>query len=212
MALFMGSISPRPKNAVTRASTNGIAGFNFRLFAKDGDQPSPVWLPGRPVHRPFRGLLSVHSRYGLHTRAATVFCGPLIPEGFSDFVTSAAAPVAPAGALRRVGLSPTGTTPPYHGARQKRTCDCTWRCRGYRYGAWKLAGSNHVLRDGVRLSNYPYAAAFVESIDILQGAGVATDNSGYLILSTIFGILPWKLRSIFSISFVLKPSLMISRW
>src|ERR1019366_8664347 len=26
---------------------------------------------GRPVHRHFRGLLSVHSRYGRHTRAAT---------------------------------------------------------------------------------------------------------------------------------------------
>ena len=26
---------------------------------------------GRPAHRPFRGLLSVHSRCGLHTRAAT---------------------------------------------------------------------------------------------------------------------------------------------
>ena len=36
-------------------------------------QPSPVWQPGRPAHRPFRGLLGVHSRYGLHTRAVTVF-------------------------------------------------------------------------------------------------------------------------------------------
>ena len=26
---------------------------------------------GRPVHCPFRGLLGVHSRYGLHTRAVT---------------------------------------------------------------------------------------------------------------------------------------------
>jgi hypothetical protein len=34
-------------------------------------QPSPKGLSGRPAHRPFRGLLSVHSRYGLHTRAAT---------------------------------------------------------------------------------------------------------------------------------------------
>ena len=40
-------------------------------------QPSPKWLSGRPVQRPFRGLLSVHSRYGLHTRAATIFCGTL---------------------------------------------------------------------------------------------------------------------------------------
>ena len=39
-------------------------------------QPSPHGLTGRPVHRPFRGLLSVHSRYGLHTRQATI-CDPL---------------------------------------------------------------------------------------------------------------------------------------
>lgn len=35
-------------------------------------QPSPIWQSGRPAHRPFRGLLGVHSRYGLHTRAVTV--------------------------------------------------------------------------------------------------------------------------------------------
>src|SRR5450631_4449823 len=34
-------------------------------------QPSPNGLSGRPTHCPFRGLLSVHSRCGLHTRAAT---------------------------------------------------------------------------------------------------------------------------------------------
>src|SRR6202030_4680109 len=34
-------------------------------------QPSPIWQSGRPAHRPFRGLLSVHSRCGLHTRAVT---------------------------------------------------------------------------------------------------------------------------------------------
>jgi hypothetical protein len=34
-------------------------------------QPSPIPLSGRPAHRPFRGLLSVHSRCGLHTRAVT---------------------------------------------------------------------------------------------------------------------------------------------
>src|SRR3984893_17040721 len=36
-------------------------------------QPSPKGLSGRPAHRPFRGLLGVHSRYGLHTRAVTVY-------------------------------------------------------------------------------------------------------------------------------------------
>ncbi|MFD2274820.1 hypothetical protein ACFS07_36655 [Undibacterium arcticum] len=49
-----------------------------------------------------------------------------------------------------------------------------------------MPGSNHVLRNSISLSNYPYAAAFVERIDVSQGAGVATDNNGHLILSTIF--------------------------
>src|SRR5271157_3695365 len=36
-------------------------------------QPSPNPLSGRPAHRPFRGLLGVHSRCGPHTRAVTKF-------------------------------------------------------------------------------------------------------------------------------------------
>ena len=34
-------------------------------------QPSPKGSSGRPAHRPFRGLLGIHSRCGLHTRAVT---------------------------------------------------------------------------------------------------------------------------------------------
>ena len=34
-------------------------------------QPSPKGLSGRPAHRPFRGLLGVHSRCGPYTRAVT---------------------------------------------------------------------------------------------------------------------------------------------
>lgn len=34
-------------------------------------------------------------------------------------------------------------------------------------------GSNRVLRDGVRLSNYPYVPAFVDSVDVLRGPGAA---------------------------------------
>jgi hypothetical protein len=56
-------------------------------------QPSPKGLSGRPAHRPFRGLLGVHSRYGLHTRAVTVYRDTLT-RGFSHFVTSMTAPVA----------------------------------------------------------------------------------------------------------------------
>lgn len=35
-------------------------------------------------------------------------------------------------------------------------------------------GSNRVLRDGVRLSNYPYVPAFVQSVEVLRGPGAAT--------------------------------------
>src|ERR1700674_2250558 len=70
-------------------------------------QPSPKGLSGRPAHRHFRGLLGVHSRYGLHTRAVTVYRDTLT-RGFSHFVTSMTAPVASGWSGRRVGLAPTG--------------------------------------------------------------------------------------------------------
>jgi hypothetical protein len=54
-----------------------------------------------------QGLLGVHSRYGLHTRAVTVHRDPL-SEGFSHFVTSMTAPVASGWSGCRVGLAPTG--------------------------------------------------------------------------------------------------------
>ena len=46
------------------------AGRTLRSFTQPY-QPSPEGVPGRPAHRPFRGLLSVHSRCGPHTRAVT---------------------------------------------------------------------------------------------------------------------------------------------
>src|SRR5712664_1953361 len=70
-------------------------------------QPSPKGLSGRPAHCPFRGLLGVYSRYGLHTRAVTVYRDTLT-EGFSHFVTSMTAPVASGWSGCRVGLAPTG--------------------------------------------------------------------------------------------------------
>ena len=77
-------------------------------------QPSPKWVSGRPAHRPFRGLLSVHSRCGLHTR--TVTSRDRHP-GASDTSSPPCLPrLLPAGAARRVGLAPTGTAPPLHGA------------------------------------------------------------------------------------------------
>src|SRR5271165_5302270 len=77
------------------------------LYLTQPYQPSPKGLSGRPAHCPFRGLLGVHSRYGLHTRAVTVGRDTLT-EGFSHFVASMTAPVASGWSGCRVGLTPTG--------------------------------------------------------------------------------------------------------
>ena len=55
----------------------GTATERFLRSCSQSYQPSPKGWSGRPVQRPFRGLLGVHSCYGLHTRAATIFCGTL---------------------------------------------------------------------------------------------------------------------------------------
>jgi hypothetical protein len=55
----------------------------------------------------FEACSGVHSRYGLHTRAVTVYRDTL-SEGFSHFVTSMTAPVASGWSGCRVGLTPTG--------------------------------------------------------------------------------------------------------
>ena len=44
------------------------------------------------MHYSFRGLLSVYSRYGLHTRQVAI--ATLYTEGSNGFVTSAAASIA----------------------------------------------------------------------------------------------------------------------
>ena len=69
-------------------ASGGIAS----LTSPQSCQPSLITLSGRPMHRPFRGLLGVHSHYGLHTRAVTVYRDTLT-RGFSHFVTSMTAPV-----------------------------------------------------------------------------------------------------------------------
>jgi len=81
----------------------------------------PVIQAGRLPHHPFRGLLSVYSRYGLHTRQ--VPCRTLYTEGFSRFVTSTTAPIATGWSDScRVGIAPT-----------ERPCLCTahWNSLGY---------------------------------------------------------------------------------
>jgi hypothetical protein len=83
-------------------------------------QPSPVWPPGRPTHRPFRGLLGIHSRCGLHTRAVTV-CRDMLNRRLQTFRHLHAC----SGYFRLEHLPGGACThwkaPPFHGARQKRT-------------------------------------------------------------------------------------------
>src|SRR3954469_8975575 len=86
-------------------------------------QPSPKGSSGRPAHRPFRGLLGVHSRYGLHTRAVTVYRDTLT-RGFSHFVTSMTAPVASGWSGLPGGTYTHWKAPPFHGAHPFRTL---WR-------------------------------------------------------------------------------------
>ena len=52
----------------------------------------PVMSAGRLPRHFFRGLLGVHSRYGLPARRTAEAARGL--EGFDGFVTSAAAPIA----------------------------------------------------------------------------------------------------------------------
>src|SRR4029450_11014571 len=91
----------------SRPHPAGAVGRPLRSAFPQPYQPSPKGLSGRPAHCPFRGLLGVHSRYGLHTRAVTVYRDTL-SEGFSHFVTSMTAPVASGWSRCRVGLAPTG--------------------------------------------------------------------------------------------------------
>ena len=81
-------------------------------------QPSPIRVPGQPAHRPFRGLLGVHSRYGLHTRTVTLFRDSFT-EGFNRFVTSTVAPVASGWSSLPGGTLTHWKAPPFHGAPRK---------------------------------------------------------------------------------------------
>ena len=63
--------------------------------------PKPGWVGFRNV--PFRGLLSVHSRFGLHVRSITR--GDLYTEYFNEFVTSFVALVASGRATDWPGVS-----------------------------------------------------------------------------------------------------------
>jgi single-strand DNA-binding protein len=98
------------KDGKTVYTTDRLAN-TFELIVKTGTkdarlyQPSPVPLPGRPAHRPFRGLLSVHSRYGLHARVVTKSVTTI--RGLQDILLPPCLPrLLPAGAVAGRGLHP----------------------------------------------------------------------------------------------------------
>src|SRR3984957_7431742 len=68
-------------------------------------QPSPIPLSGRPAHRPFRGLLGVYSRCGLHTRTVTV-CRDRYPKASDTSSPPCLLRSLPAGAVAGWGLHP----------------------------------------------------------------------------------------------------------
>src|ERR1700732_3016894 len=68
-------------------------------------QPSPVPRPDRPAHRPFRGLLSVHLRCGLHTRTVTVY-RDRYPKASDTSSPPCLLRSLPAGAVAGWGLHP----------------------------------------------------------------------------------------------------------
>src|SRR5258705_13968653 len=90
-------------------------------------QSSPIGLSGRPAHCPFRGLLGVHSRCGLHTRAVTNLrhanrrLQPL--RYLHDCSDCFRLERLPGGACTH------WKAPPLHGAHPQRTCGLRAACR-----------------------------------------------------------------------------------
>ena len=86
--------------------------------------PSRISLPRKGRRVGLRIVLfeacSAFTRVAACTLARSPIRDPL-SEGFSHFVTSMAAPVASGWSGCRVGLAPTGKTPPFHGAHPIRT-------------------------------------------------------------------------------------------
>ena len=91
---------------IIHASPSRPGGTGTKANAED-DRSVRIDIKGRLAALCGRGLLGVHSRYGLHTRAVTVYRDTLT-RGFSDFVASMTAPVASGWSGCRVGFTPTG--------------------------------------------------------------------------------------------------------
>jgi len=87
------------------------------LFARAVPSASafPVSQAGRRLHYPFRGLLSVHSRYGLHARRVAM--RPSSPKAPTASLPPPSLRLLPGGANQFPGGTCTHCRPaPFHGA------------------------------------------------------------------------------------------------
>src|SRR5881296_3012152 len=81
--------------------------------------PSRISLPRKGDRVGMRIVLFEDCSAFTRVTACTLAKSPFVTrciEGFSHFVTSMTSPITSGGSNRRVGLSPTGKAPPYHGA------------------------------------------------------------------------------------------------
>src|SRR5436309_5830042 len=81
--------------------------------------PSRISLPRKGDRVGLRIVLFEDCSAFTRVTACTLVKSPFVTrciEGFSHFVTSMTSPITSGGSNRRVGLTPTGKAPPYHGA------------------------------------------------------------------------------------------------
>jgi len=86
--------------------------------------PSRISLPRKGDRVGLRIVLFEDCSAFTRVTACTLAKSPFVTrciEGFSHFVTSMTSPITSGGSNRRVGLSPTGKAPPYHGAHPMQT-------------------------------------------------------------------------------------------
>src|SRR6202049_1158018 len=141
-------------------------------------QPSPKGSSGRPAHCPFRGLLGVHSRYGLHTPSITNSCRAFRRLQLLRYLHSCS------GCFRLERLPGGACThwkaPPLHGARQERTPPPSKRTRkGYSLMRELTAERNERRRKAMdsHWRNFPLAFTLA--------AAVATPAFGQAVAPTV---------------------------
>jgi hypothetical protein len=109
-----------------------------RLGACFAHFPSRISLPRNGSRVGLRNVLFEACSAFTRVTACTLALSPYFVTRFTEFVTSTVAPVASGWSGCRVGLSPTGKAPPFHGARQEQT---------FRQASFSGTATDHLMRD-----------------------------------------------------------------